>query len=443
MPLIVLGLGTGSAFALTDEEIFRDFRFNLINPGARSLGLGGAFISLADDATAAQANPAGLGYLRTREFFVELRVLDSGSETTDIQDALPGGGTTTVLTGTDPEDVVSPSFASAVFPIDKVILAISRQVVLRTTNATLNSFTIAFGASGSGTSTAEGTGSIDVTQTNWNGSIGFRVNDRLAFGGSIVVGRLDVTSEVENLVFDPNGNFSGTPIIEPTLDLRTRIDDRDQAYGFNAGVLVRPKPAFSVGAVYRRTPKFTVVETIDPGVDTDGDGDFDEGIDVFNVRGVIGDEFDNQFNIPDSYGISGSWHATEKWTFAMDVERVQYSDLVDGFVPGVNVLTGFDAEFTADDATDYRLGGEYVMLARGHLPIAFRAGVFTVSDSTVRALDTGTGAFATPASFPGRDREIHGSIGLGVGWERQQIDLGLELGNSGNQFVASYIFKGR
>jgi hypothetical protein len=107
------------------------------------------------------------------------------------------------------------------------------------------------------------------------------------------------------------------------------------------------------------------------------------------------------------------------------------------------VLTGFDAEFTADDATDYRLGGEYVMVARQHLPIAFRAGVFTVSDSTVRAVDTGTGGFATAASFPGRDREIHGSMGLGIGWKHQQLDLGLELGSSGNQFVVSFIHKGK
>ena len=38
--------------------------FNLQNPGARAMGIGGAFISLADDSTAAQANPAGLTQLR-------------------------------------------------------------------------------------------------------------------------------------------------------------------------------------------------------------------------------------------------------------------------------------------------------------------------------------------------------------------------------------------
>ena len=67
---IALLVSSGPALALTDEEVFRDFRFNMINPGARSLALGGAFISLADDATAAQANPAGLSYLIKQEYFI-------------------------------------------------------------------------------------------------------------------------------------------------------------------------------------------------------------------------------------------------------------------------------------------------------------------------------------------------------------------------------------
>jgi long-subunit fatty acid transport protein len=45
----------------------------IINPGARSLGLGGAFVALADDATAAYANPAGLMQLLRPEISAELR----------------------------------------------------------------------------------------------------------------------------------------------------------------------------------------------------------------------------------------------------------------------------------------------------------------------------------------------------------------------------------
>ena len=46
--------------ALTDRDPDSVFKFNLSPPGARSLAMGGAFIALADDATAAYTNPAGL-----------------------------------------------------------------------------------------------------------------------------------------------------------------------------------------------------------------------------------------------------------------------------------------------------------------------------------------------------------------------------------------------
>jgi len=49
------------------------FEFSFSNPGARSVGLGGAFAALADDATAAFANPAGLTQLLASEISLEGR----------------------------------------------------------------------------------------------------------------------------------------------------------------------------------------------------------------------------------------------------------------------------------------------------------------------------------------------------------------------------------
>ncbi len=43
------------------------------NPGARSIGLGGAFAAIADDATAAFANPTGLVQILRPEISIELR----------------------------------------------------------------------------------------------------------------------------------------------------------------------------------------------------------------------------------------------------------------------------------------------------------------------------------------------------------------------------------
>jgi len=42
-------------------------QFDYLSPGARSLGMGGAFIGASDDASTAYANPAGLTRISTRE----------------------------------------------------------------------------------------------------------------------------------------------------------------------------------------------------------------------------------------------------------------------------------------------------------------------------------------------------------------------------------------
>src|SRR5262245_54342141 len=216
--LMVLVVPAAPLLALTDEEVFRDFRFNMINPGARSLALGGAFVSLADDATAAQANPAGLSYLLKREYFVELRGVDNGGSVASLQDNLPAGAQVSVVTGSQLDDAHNITFASAVFPIHKVTLAVSRQIALNNQATTLTRFDFDFTGGSPGTATLQASGALDVMQTNLNASGGFRVNDALAFGASITWARLDVTSHVESTLFDPSGNIAGTPILQPTLD---------------------------------------------------------------------------------------------------------------------------------------------------------------------------------------------------------------------------------
>src|SRR5262245_26377456 len=77
-------------FAITDEEVFRIFQFSFVNPGARAGALGGAFIGLADDATAAEANPAGLTILTKPEVSVEYRHTKFDSTRLNVFNSLPG-----------------------------------------------------------------------------------------------------------------------------------------------------------------------------------------------------------------------------------------------------------------------------------------------------------------------------------------------------------------
>jgi len=75
----------------TDIEALSGLQFNFGNPGARSLGMGGAFLGLADDASAAEANPAGLTILRKMEFSLEARNYEEAQQ-------FSTSGTSTVVT---------------------------------------------------------------------------------------------------------------------------------------------------------------------------------------------------------------------------------------------------------------------------------------------------------------------------------------------------------
>src|ERR1051325_7768733 len=82
--LIVSVMASSQLFAVTDEEIFRAFSLNLTTPGARAVGMGGAFIGRADDATAAETNPAGLTILARPEISLEYQHGGSRNVTTSV-----------------------------------------------------------------------------------------------------------------------------------------------------------------------------------------------------------------------------------------------------------------------------------------------------------------------------------------------------------------------
>ncbi len=72
MVFLLLGIA-GQSRGQTNEEIGAGLQFSFAPPGARSLAMGGAFAGLADDATAAFANPAGLIWLTRSEVSLEGR----------------------------------------------------------------------------------------------------------------------------------------------------------------------------------------------------------------------------------------------------------------------------------------------------------------------------------------------------------------------------------
>ena len=63
----ILLLAGRDAGAQTNERLYEGLNFKFVTPGARAAGMGVTFVGLADDATAAASNPAGLSNLRRTE----------------------------------------------------------------------------------------------------------------------------------------------------------------------------------------------------------------------------------------------------------------------------------------------------------------------------------------------------------------------------------------
>lgn len=90
---VALGLLAGGSTAWAQVPIQSVLLRNSFNPfgaGARGLGMGGAFIAVADDGTASAFNPAGLAQLRSSELVVVGFYGDVQSDIT--QPAVQGGG---------------------------------------------------------------------------------------------------------------------------------------------------------------------------------------------------------------------------------------------------------------------------------------------------------------------------------------------------------------
>jgi len=72
LTVLILLTASSSSFshAQVDPRIQIPFSYNPVGSGARALGMGGAFIAIADDATAASWNPGGLIQLETPEISI-------------------------------------------------------------------------------------------------------------------------------------------------------------------------------------------------------------------------------------------------------------------------------------------------------------------------------------------------------------------------------------
>lgn len=471
VPLFVLTALAPPAFAVTDEEIFRDFRFNFQNPGARALAMGGSFIAIANDATAAQANPARLGVLRLPEIFFEVRKREtqpSGAETGDfaIDPSVNPAATLNLTAAIEPESQTSPSNFSFVWPFRMkraLTLGISRTETLRVESTITNDFTeTPLNASpfqdpmNPEQFSNSSVGAIDQSLVAWSLSAGYQLTRDLFVGGSIIAGELQIESEIVSQFSDPDGLF-GLGGIDPRFQafppqqdlISTNIDDSDTDISWNIGLFWKLNDYVQFGTVYKKGLQMEVDETV---VVTQS---------AVPLVGRTSEVLQTSFNVPDVAGFgvayrpfAGRGAAAQNLLFAADVVRVENEDLVDGFVSQLNVITLpkqiQDIEFTADNTTEVHIGAEYY-LPLGPTLLAFRLGFYTDPASNIYAenvISDGTPeqdgtkkAIENGELFPQREDETHFTAGIGFSYWDLEFAAAIDQSDIEDQYLFSVIYR--
>jgi opacity protein-like surface antigen len=121
---IFIFIGLSQSQSAVQEQL-NNLDLNLVGTGARAEGLGGAFIGLADDATAVLWNPAGLATLERPEASVVVRNISQKAEFADPTQFFGGNNTQSF-------SQFGLNFGSAAYPIrsgsgNNIVLALAYQ----------------------------------------------------------------------------------------------------------------------------------------------------------------------------------------------------------------------------------------------------------------------------------------------------------------------------
>ena len=432
--------------------------------------MGGAFTAIADDATAALANPAGLGLISSVEFAVSGKRTDEtlglvtarSTATGPLTAPYPGIETTNVDRDTR---ATSVDFAGVVVPL-------SRRLVAALTYAENLRFEGDAGDGGyqyvelrDNRSGGAGRrdflfqyrefGSVSLRNRLLGLSLAYRVTERLRVGGGVTLNR--PSFELGGDAGGPHRITSRTFLSPTSEEIRTVSMRVDGVSGTKPGFLVGihvdllAGGALTLGADYRSSPR--------------NDGTLVIGGDV---PAALASQTSRPFTfrVPRDAAIGLASHPMPGLTIAAEVQWVAYGDIFDRPLPVVSYAglvgppPGFPVSDVLADVSPApnvwvpRIGLEYV--AGGNdARLAFRVGYHREPAHGVTAslaARDGSGApfpitdppysASVAAVFDGGRADDRFTGGLGVTVARSlSIDFGFDVGRASRQLAASLFYR--
>lgn len=468
--VVLLLVSAAPAAAQVESALLSKISFNLTNPGGKSLAMGGAFTAIADDATAAIANPAGLGLLSSVEVGV------SGKRSDDVIGLVTARSTATgsdFLTPYPPVQGVNSDISARASGVEfaGVVIPVSRRFVAAVSYAENLRFEGDPGEDGytyielrdnrSGGSTRldylyefREHGAVSLRNRLLGLSAAFRATDRLRFGAGVTLNRLEL-----DLLGDAGGahrifnrNYTPTEIKTSTITVATRGLDQN-TLGFVVGVHADLVPGgkLTAGAVYRQTGKTT--GTLEIG------GDVPEPLWGQETRTFSA-------RVPRDAAVGLAARPFPGLTVAAEAQWIAYGDFIDrslpivsykglaGPIPGMFVGPLLAELAPADDVIVPRIGIEYVATT-ANLLLAFRLGYHrepargvTANLSAYEAAGTAFDIDDPPYSESVRtvydggkpDDRFSGGLGATVS-RRVSFDLAFDVGRSSRVLSASLFYR--
>lgn len=433
MALTVLCLAGAPRHGAAQTSVQIPLQFDFLNPGAKSLALGGAFVALADDATATFANPAGLWQIPASELSLEARysrVLTRFLERGRLSGTVANEGTDTIAGAVFGESLgthFGPGFVSAVY----IPQAATRPWAVAAYRHELVRVDQEFQSQGVFQKVPEEftsrrdspqIGERVVRITAYGGSVSFRPDPRLAVGGSLTVYSFHLDSTFRRFATD---GFFGSPVLTDEVGRGTQAGD-STAIAPTLGALWTSGPV-RIGAVYRHGASFEF--TTVSGQDAPRDS-------TFRVPHTL------------AIGAARSWEiidrnrdgqpTTARITVAAELTRVSYSRLREDFVTDQARASGRIESFRLDSGTEWH-GGVQVAKPLWRFGPRFRAGLwydpdhsvkFTPSASSVTAIDRLFDERLGVALSTGKNQvHVTGGVGLTFG-SHLEFNAGLDFAST-------------
>ncbi|MDA3786963.1 MAG: outer membrane protein transport protein [Desulfobacula sp.] len=391
---------------------------NPVGSGARALGMGGAFIAIADDATAASWNPGGLIQLEKPEISFVTAYFDRSIDTTfiDIPEA----------SGKHNVSETRLNYFSISYPFQ----SFNRNMTISLNYQNLYDFTNKWSfppIHQSNDSMIVNT-SIDAAQNGSLSALGLayciEVIQNLSFGITFNLWE-DGLSHKNQWEQIRNWQTSGSVMGYQITGGAYQKDTYDfSGFNINLGLLWNISGKWTLGAVLK-TP-FTAdlkheryyYESLQYPQNSYADFEHE---DFFS-----GDE---KLKMPMSYGIGVAYRMSDSFTISADIYRTEWSDFIHEDASGnkTSPITGTPENQADIDAThQVRLGAEYLFI-RPKYVIPLRSGIFY-----------------DPAPAKGSSDNYFGlSLGSGVAYGKYIFDIALqyrfgnEVGESISQSVNS------